>query len=499
MAGKVWLAGAGPGDAGLLTLKAKKVLESAETVVYDSLVGKAILAMIPKEAQRVYVGKRAGRHTMTQEQINELLIKMARRGKRVVRLKGGDPFLFGRGGEEGEALMREGIPFEVIPGVTAAFAVPAYAGIPVTHRSMASMVHVITGHKKGDEPLHIDFSALVKAGGTYVFLMGLSSLPQICQGPMEGGLPGSTPAAVISRGTTAMEKGILATVSTLTDKAAESSLDAPAVIVAGDVCACMETLNWRQFLPLSGRRYVVTRPRERAFSLSESLRELGAEVIEIPAVKTVFCKDNIQLKEAIDNIHRYDILAFTSPAGAEYFFDYLREIQKDIRCLGQIKLAAMGAGTAKALEKRGLMADYVPETYNSVFLGKLLCEVAPKQGFILLPRAREGSRELTEELSKRKDITLTEIPLYDTVFETNSVISVWEEIKNGEIREGVFTSASTVKGFVGAAGTEDVTKITAYCIGEKTAAEAKKAGMKCVIAKEATVDALVQAILDNRF
>ncbi len=497
MAGKVFLVGAGPGDVSLLTVKAKKLIESAETVVYDRLLGKGILAMIPPSARSVDVGKRGGRHTMPQEEINRTLAKLAGEGKQVVRLKGGDPFLFGRGGEEAFYLRERGIPFEIVPGVTSALAVPAYAGIPVTHRDMASMVHIITGHKKEDMPLDIDFKALTAAGGTCVFLMGVSALPEICQGLLFGGMAEDTPAALVSLGTTAMQKEILGTLKTLPEKVKKEGVKTPAVIVAGQVCACMEKLHWRTDLPLSGRRYVLTRPKERTEKLSEKLKELGAEVIELPAVSTVFREENRELEEALCRISSFDILALTSPTGAEYFFRYMQKMKMDIRRLFGVQLAAIGEGTARVLRERGLYPDYVPQVYDGTSLGILLRNSAKENAKILLPRARAAGPELTQELAGRRDIQVTEIPLYDTVPGKHPLINLEEEIRTGEVTAAVFTSASTVRGFLAMAGEADVSLVRAYCIGEKTAKEAEKSGMKCAVAKEASVEALVEEILED--
>lgn len=497
MTGKVWLVGAGPSDVELLTIKAEKVLRKAEVVVYDSLVGKAVLARIPQGAEAIDVGKRAGNHTMPQEEINRLLADKAMEGKRVVRLKGGDPFLFGRGGEEAELLKKENIPFEIVPGITSAISVPAYAGISVTHRRAASMLHIITGHKKGDEPLAIDFQALVQAGGTLVFLMGISALPEICRGLLEAGMPGETPAAVVGKGTTAMQYQIRSSLSDLTEEVRRKEAKTPAIIVVGEVCGEDMALEWRNHLPLWGKRYVVTRPKERSSFLADRLRELGAEVIELPAIRTVPYETNPALEEAIRQIRDYRILVFTSPAAVEYFFDFLKSCGKDIRCIGDIQIAAIGTGTKKALNNRGLLVDFLPKVYDGSQLGKLLYQEAGSHAGILLPRAKEGNPKLVEEIEKREDLHVTEIPLYETVYEESEVIDLSSEIEKSEVTEVIFTSASTVKGFMASAKKANLTEVTAYCIGRMTAEEAEKAGMTCRIAKEASIDSLVQLVLEE--
>ena len=297
-AGKVWLVGAGPSDAGLFTLKGHQVLTDAEVVVYDALVGPAILAMIPDTAEAINVGKRSSNHTMRQEQISELLAEKAKEGKRVVRLKGGDPFLFGRGGEELEVLIREGISYEVVPGVTSAISVPAYQGIPVTHRDYCSSVHIITGHKREGEACDIDFEALVRTRGTLVFLMGVSALEMICEGLLAAGMKKDMPAALLSKGTTAAQKRIVATVSTLPEEVARQGAVTPAIIVVGEVCALADTFSWVDRLSLGGVRVLLTRPRELSGTTAQKLRKRGAEVIELPAIRTKARENNTEIGRA---------------------------------------------------------------------------------------------------------------------------------------------------------------------------------------------------------
>ena len=259
MIGKVWLVGAGPGDRGLMTLRGREVLEQADVVVYDALVGDGILSMIPEAAELIYVGKRSSHHAMVQEDINRVLLEQALAGRRVVRLKGGDPFLFGRGGEELELLAANGVPFEIVPGVTSAFAVPAYNGIPVTHRDLCSSVHVITGHRRAGKTLDIDFEALARTGGTLVFLMGVAALHDIVQGLMDAGMAEDTPAAVLEKGATARQRRVSGTLGTLEDEAARAAVQTPAIIVVGGVCALAERFAWREALPLHGVKALVTR------------------------------------------------------------------------------------------------------------------------------------------------------------------------------------------------------------------------------------------------
>ena len=489
MAGKVYLIGAGPGDAGLLTCKGREVLSRAEVVVYDALVGAEILAMVPREAERIDAGKRAGNHRLHQWEINQLLLDKALEGKMVVRLKGGDPFLFGRGGEELELLAQHGVPYEIVPGVTSAIAVPAYAGIPVTHRDCCSSVHIITGHRRDGKAGHLPYRALAETGGTLVFLMGVKALPEICAGLLEAGMDPGTPAAIVEKGTTAEQRTMTATLAELPETAEREKAGAPAVVVVGGVCALQPEFFWRERLPLFGCRLVVTRPRERQGVLSGRLRTLGAEVLEIPAIRTVPVEPNETLDRAMDDLASYTWLVFTSPGAVGQFFDRLRSRKRDIRALKNCRLAAIGSGTAAALEQRGLFADLVPEVYDAAHLGEALAARLRPGDRVLLPRAREGDPILPELLRQVDGAEITEISLYDTIYESSGIIDLAAEFVAHPRTMAVFTSASTVRGFLAAGGPEN---ITALCIGPQTAAQAKAAGMTVHVAREATLDALIE-------
>lgn len=491
MAGGVILVGAGPGDPGLFTVRGREVLAQAEVVVYDRLVDPQILALIPQNAIKIDAGKEAGRHPVPQSEINRMLVQYGGMGKRVVRLKGGDPFLFGRGGEELEALAEAGIPFEVVPGVTSALAAPAYGGIPVTHRTFGSSLHIITGHRRRGEPLEIDFEALVRAGGTLVFLMGVASLPEICAGLLAAGLDPNTPAAVIEGGTTPRQRRISAAAGNLAERAAECRVASPAVSVFGPVCALADQLDWFDALPLKGKRIVVTRPENRAGTLSQRLRLLGADVWECPCIRTAPIAPCPRLTEAVEALERYEWVVFTSPAGVEVFWDHLHRRGKDARALGGRCLGAIGPGTAEALKKHGLLADLAPEIYDGAHLGAALVERAG--GRVLLPRAAEGGAALTQAL-ERAGIPYDDIPIYRTVYETAAVAALQAAVAAGTVDAVTFTSASTVRGFLAAVGEEaDCSKVLGVCIGEQTAAQARQAGIPVIIAEEATIDALIQA------
>ena len=487
--GSVILVGAGPGDPGLLTQKGRQAIENAQVVVYDRLVSPAILSLIPRDAEKINVGKESSNHLVPQEEINRILLRKAQEDKRVVRLKGGDPFLFGRGGEELELLEAAGIPFQVVPGVTSALSVPAYAGIPVTHRDFCSSVHIITGHARAGAELHIDFEALRRTGGTLVFLMSVSSLPRICRGLLDAGMAPDMPAAVVERGTLPRQRKLVSTLEKLPSEAEKAGVKSPAIIVVGKVCALSSRFDWFDGLPMKGKTVVVTRPEDRSGTLSQRLRELVAEVVDYPCIRTVAREENPELEEAMENLSRYRCLVFTSPAGPEIFFRRLRAAGRDARALSGLTLAAIGPKTAKAMERFGVTADLVPETYDSDHLAKALETV---EGPVLLCRASRGSTALPEML-ERKGIPFADVPVYDTVYAAPAPQKV--DALLGETLLVTFTSASTVRGFVESLPGRDLKNVIGCCIGKQTEAEAKKHGLATVVSQEATMESLVECIL----
>ena len=492
--GTVILVGAGPGDPDLLTLKGKKAIESADVVVYDRLVSPAILHMIPDGAERINVGKEASPHTVPQPEINEILLQKALEGKTVVRLKGGDPFLFGRGGEELEKLAEQNVPFQEIPGITSAIAVPAYGGIPVTHRDHCSSVHIITGHQRAGKPLSIPFASLVACHGTLVFLMGVTALPQICAGLLKAGMDPETPAAIVEKGTTPAQRTVLATVGTLPAKAQNEQIQSPAVIVVGDVCQYHTRFDWFDHLPLKGQSVIVTRPKERAGTLSDRLRALGAAVTEFPCIEThpfIPCPD---MEKAIEEIHSYEWLVFTSPAGVEALFAMLTRTGRDVRALGgTIKVAAIGPGTDRALQAHGLRADLIPTIYDAEHLGQALCDKHPT-GRVLILRAQWGSPALTTALD-RGTISYSDVACYETRYTCPQAEMVRSLLSQHPLI--TFTSASTVRGFACALGRNDFSGLTAVCIGKQTEAEAKAHGFSTLTAEKATLDALIQKMIEG--
>ena len=487
--GKVILVGAGPGDPGLLTLRGREALAQADVVVYDRLVGPAILAMMPENAEKIDVGKEASHHKVPQWQINQILLDKAREGNVVVRLKGGDPFVFGRGGEELELLVEHGIDFEEVPGITSAIAASAYAGIPVTHRDFCSSLHIITGHAKAGAELSIDFEALVRTKGTLVFLMGVTAMPKIVEGLLKAGMDPDTPAAMVESGTTPAQRRCDATLATLAERAAAMGIHSPAIIVVGKVCALAPAFCWFEKRPLRGKKILVTRPKDRAGTLSGKLRALGADVVEYPCIETVPILPCPAMEEALERIHSYAWLAFTSPAGVEAFWNCLRGMGKDARHLGGVQLAAIGSGTAKALAAHGLTADLVPSVYDAAHLGAELAEQGG--GKVLILRAEIGSPALTEALEKG-NMAYDDIPVYRTAYENPRSEELRGMLEAGDLPYVTFTSASTVKGFVSSVGEgADFSKVTGLCIGEQTAAEARSHGIAVKVARQATIEAVV--------
>jgi len=492
--GKVWLVGAGPSDSELLTIKAKRLIESADVIVYDSLVGVGIIGMIPPDVEMIDVGKRAGNHTKPQEEINRILCEEALQGKNVVRLKGGDPFLFGRGGEELELLAANNIAYEIVPGVTSAISVPAYNGIPVTHRDFTSSVHIITGHKRAGEALSLPFEALVETNGTLVFLMGLSSLPFIMEGLMSAGMSKKMPAAVLSNGTTSKQQRVVGTIGTIEKLAQEARIKAPAIIVVGEVCKLAEQFAWYEKLPLFGRKMIVTRPKGRPSVLSDKLKKLGAEVVEFPSIKTEAIEINEEIKSAYNNIKSYDYILFTSPYGVKIFFDNLRKLKIDIRTIGNAKIAAIGSATKRELENHNVIVDYMPAVYSGEELGKMIGNVCKAGDKIFIPRAKIGNAQVVKQLKKYKNVDITDLAIYDTIKEQPTVAKVIEDFTE-EGTYVLFTSASTVDNFVDITRLSEYTNVKALCIGEQTMAAASKYKMKTFVAKDATIDGLVELVL----
>jgi uroporphyrinogen III methyltransferase/synthase len=447
MKGIVYLVGAGPGDAGLLTLRGAECLRQAEVVVYDYLANAALLRWCPADAEIIYAGKSASRHELEQHEINALLVAKAKEGKRVVRLKGGDPYIFGRGGEEAEALVAEGLPFEEVPGVSSAVAAPAYAGIPVTHRGLASAVTILTGHEDPTKPeTAIDWELLGKLDSTKVILMGVGNVGKIAEA-LRRHAPAETPVAMIRWGTTGHQQTLTGTLADIAARAEQAQFKPPAVIVIGKVVGLRDRLSWFETKPLFGRRVVVTRTREQASDLSRRLEYLGAEVLEIPTIKILPPKSEKVLCEAIEGIGEYDWLVFTSPNGVEHFFRIFFEVYRDIREIGAVKIAAIGPATAAKLEALHLQVDLQPKE----FVAEAVLEVFKKDFDIenqrfLLPRADLARDALPEGLEALGAI-VDDIECYRTVPEMADESGNVARLLAEGADMITFTSSSTVENF----------------------------------------------------
>ncbi len=493
--GKVYLIGAGPGDPGLLTLKGFDCLKQADVVVYDRLVDVGLLELAPT-ARKIYVGKAADSHTIAQEAINQLLLRNAQEGKVVVRLKGGDPFILGRGGEEAEALASNGIPFEVVPGVSSAVAVPAYAGIPVTYRGLASSFAVITGHEdpsKADSS--INWEKLAIGADTLVFLMGIQNLPEIVAKLLQHGRLPDTPVAVIKDGTRPEQKTAIGSLKNIVDRVKEHELSPPAVIVVGEVVRLREKLRWFDNRPLFGKRILVTRACHQASALSKLLVERGAQPIELPTIDIQRVPDAGELDQAISNLAQYQWIIFTSVNGVETFFERVHSLKLDTRALNGLKVAAIGPATSKALEQKGIMSDYCPDVYTSKGIITRLRSLNIAGQRFLLPRTDIADKELTESIT-RLGGEVHEIAIYRTA-PARSLSRVIEILSSGEIDVITFTSSSTVSNLVTALKKEEVTLngIKTACIGPKTAEATVKAGLNVdIVASEHTIPGLVAAI-----
>ncbi len=490
--GMVTLVGAGPGDRGLLTIKGKERIENAEVVIYDRLVSPEVMSLVPESAIKINVGKKMSHHPVPQEQINKIILENAMSGKKVVRLKGGDSFLFGRGAEELELLIENNVPYEVVPGITSAFAVPTYAGIPVTHRNLTSSVHIITGHAKAGQKVDINYKALVEHRGTLVFLMGLTALEELMDGLLDAGIDPDMPASTIEKGTTSFQRKVAGSVSTIYKKVREANIESPAITIVGKVAGLSKDMDWFTTKSLIGKSILVTRPKEKAGQLSDMLREHGAKVVEFPCIETVVREDNEDFVSKTNKMSEYKYIVFTSPNGVEKFFQKLRDNKLDIRILFGLKIAAVGEKTKELLENRGLIVDYMPKVYTSENLAKeLVANILPNEK-VLLVRGAMATDILTSVLDE-KSVTYDELVVYDTVYKNPMQDFIEEDME--KIDYAVFSSASTVEGFVKAMPM-DFTKVNAICIGEVTAEVARKYGMNVEVSEKATIKSLVQKVIE---
>ncbi len=500
MTGKVFLIGAGPGDPGLITVKARDVLGRADVVIYDYLASKRLLEYAPAGAEQIYVGKKAGCHTMAQEDINRLIVERAGEGKVVARLKGGDPFVFGRGGEEAEELAAAGIPFEIIPGITSGIAAAAYAGIPLTHRRYTTDVAFITGHEDPEkEKSAIAWDKISTGVGTLVFFMGVKTLPHIVEKLVANGRSPETPCAVIRWGTTPKQETVVGCLSDIVGLVNKRGLRPPAITVVGEVVSLRESLSWFENKPLFGKRIVVTRTREQASELVQKLEELGADCEEFPTIRIVPPDSWEPLDSVIRGIEGFDWVIFTSVNGVKNFLMRLKVVGRDLRCLSRCKIAAIGPKTAEVLEGLYIKPDFVPSEYRAEGIIEGLKDFNITGKKILIPRAK-AAREILPEKLREAGAEVEVVPAYKTVkpeaLETETLIKMF---KNGEINMVTFTSSSTVNNFVDLLGTDRVSslleRVDIACIGPITAETAKRFGITThVMPEQYTIDGMVRSI-----
>ena len=503
MSGCVYLVGAGPGDRGLLTLRAVECLRRADVVIYDRLADAHILQLASAAAEYIYVGKAASHHTMCQEEINDLLVERAQSGHCVVRLKGGDPFVFGRGGEEALALQKLGLPFEIVPGVTSAVAVPAYAGIPVTHRGVAASFAVVTGHEAASKAgSSLRWDKLAAAVDTLVFLMGVSHLPDITAQLMAHGRSPETPAALIRWGTKPEQRVLVTTVGEAAAAAVRAKLRPPAILVVGEVVKLRQKLAWFDSLrqrPLFGRTILVTRDRTQAAQLVRPLEELGARCIEVPVLRIADPPDGGRaLQQAIARLAVYQWIVFTSVNGVERFFAQLFASQRDVRALGMLRVAAIGPATAERLRGYGIVADIVPEEFRAEAVVAAMTEQLKPGQRVLLPRAVQARAALPDGL-RQLGAVVDVVPAYEAVRADVDADGLRRQLAAGEIDLVTFTSSSTVTNLLEVLG-EAVwpPAVKTACIGPVTAQTCKNCGIRPdVVAACYTVEGLVQAIRED--
>lgn len=499
--GIVWLVGAGPGDPGLITVRALRCIQEADVIVHDFLANPSLLEHSRPDAQRICAGKRAGRHAMPQEEINALLVRLAFEGKRVCRLKGGDPFLFGRGGEEALCLVEHGIPFEVVPGVTSALAVPAYAGIPVTHRGIAPSVHIVTGHEDpSKEEGSVDWNALAgSTSSTLVFLMARRNVRTIADRLTAGAWPPNTPAAVIANGTLPTQKAVFAPLAAIADLIESELDDSPALLVVGKSVALSEQLRWVERKPLFGKRIVVTRARKQISELALRLESLGADVIQCPAIQIESMAHTREMRDAVSTLADTDWVVFTSVNGVEAFFGAMGNNGLDTRALASCRVAAIGPSTAERLQDFGIRADLTPKEFVAESLLQSLEEQGSLKGSrFLLPRSDLSRPELSDGLLAA-GAEVHEVIAYRTIEKANITDELLDQYRQEKIDLTVFTSSSTVRGFVLSIPEKDrasiLARMRAASIGPITSATLKKFNVPvAVTANPYTIPALVEAI-----
>ncbi|MFX0558956.1 uroporphyrinogen-III C-methyltransferase [Tepidibacillus infernus] len=501
--GKVFLVGAGPGDPKLITVKGIEAIQKADVIVYDRLAHPSLLKYGRRDAEKIYVGKSPNRHTLQQEEINQLLVQLALEGKVVTRLKGGDPTIFGRVGEEALLLAEHGISFEIVPGITSAIAVPAYAGIPVTHRDFTSSIAIVTGHEDPTKnESNINWEKLATATGTLIFLMGVSNLKLIRDKLIENGRDSSTPVALVRMGTRVEQKTVTGTLENIVQVVEETKLTSPAIIIIGEVVKLREQLAWFEKKPLFGKRVLVTRARNQASELSALIEELGGETVEFPVIKIVPPKHTKEYQQAFQQLDQYDWIMFTSVNGVQSFFQTLKEQRIDIRKMAKARIAAIGPKTAALLEEKGLIVDVLPQEFRAEGLLDALTGELKVGQKVLLPRADIARKILPDQL-KEKGLEVVEINAYETVIDAENKDEIIKMLKEKQIQIITFTSSSTVKNFYEALQGESLEKllkgVTLASIGPITTDTAQQLGLNIdITASEYTIPGLVKAISKSK-
>jgi uroporphyrinogen III methyltransferase / synthase len=500
--GTVFLIGAGPGDPGLITVKGLEKIRTADVIVYDYLAGKDLIQEAKPSAELIYVGKKGKDHTLEQLDINQLLVTKAREGKTVARLKGGDPYVFGRGGEEAEELVEAQIPFEVVPGVSSAVAAPAYAGIPVTHRDHASMVTFITGHENPDkDESSIDWAVLARNPGTLVFLMGVKNLATIAQSLMDQGKPGSTPAALVRWGTTPQQVSVVSTLQEIAAVAEQRRIKPPAVFVVGSVVSLTEKLAWFERKPLFGKRIIITRSREQSRRMADAIQELGGEPVLFPTITIAPPLETAPLDSAIRRMAEFDWVVFTSVNGVERYFQRFFELMDDIRAMAGPHIGAIGPVTAAALRKHGLKVDLLAKEFVAEGVLDLLSQEDVHGKRFLIPRA-EKAREILPEGIARMGGIVEEVAVYRTVQPAGPEIDeVRQTLESRHVQAVTFTSSSTATHFIDMLGAGHVKSllegVVVASIGPVTSRTLRDHGLPVhVEASVYTIDGLVKAMAD---
>jgi uroporphyrinogen III methyltransferase/synthase len=499
---KVYLVGAGPGDPGLITVKGRECIAAADVVIYDYLAAPSLLKHAAANAELIYVGKKGGDHTLPQDEINALMVAKARENKVVTRLKGGDPFVFGRGGEEAEVLVDAGIPFEIVPGVTSAVAAPAYAGIPLSHRKLTSTIAFVTGHEDpAKEASGIDWASLARGIGTLVFFMGVKNLPRIVAELTRHGRPPETPAALVRWGTMPQQLTVSGTLADIVTRVKQAGLKAPAIIVVGEVVGLRERLKWFENRPLLGKRIVVTRSRDQASDLVKALSDLGAECLECPTIRVTAPDDAGPLDRAIAELPVFDWIVFTSVNGVSWFFERLFAAGKDLRAVGHLRTAAIGPATAERLRRFGLSSDLVPENFRAEAIVAAFRREEVRGKTILLPRAQEARQILPVELAAM-GASVREVAAYKTEQASADAQDLVERLEERTVDLITFTSSSTVKNFNALLPSgrrpELTAGVPAACIGPVTADTARQMGFDVRIeARSYTIPGLVESILEH--